>query len=62
MPLCIIVEDHEDTRDGYAEYLKGDGFEVLTAGSRSFTLAEILSPLRSGWPLTPMRAPPRMRA
>ena len=33
MPLCIIVEDHEDTRDGYAEYLKGDGFEVLTAAS-----------------------------
>ena len=33
MPLCIIVEDHDDTRDGYAEYLKGDGFEVLTAAS-----------------------------
>jgi CheY-like chemotaxis protein len=31
MKLCYIVEDHGDTRDGYAEYLKGRGFDVRTA-------------------------------
>ncbi len=31
MPLCIIVEDHEDTREGYAEFLGVSG--VLDAHS-----------------------------
>lgn len=31
MPLCYIVEDHSDTREGYAEYLKECGFDVRTA-------------------------------
>lgn len=33
MPLCLIVDDHEDTREGFAEYLLVNGFEVLAAGS-----------------------------
>jgi two-component system, cell cycle response regulator DivK len=31
MPTCLIVEDHGDTREGYAEFLAFSGFEVLTA-------------------------------
>lgn len=33
MPLCLIVEDHGDTREGYAEFLSFSGFEVATAGN-----------------------------
>jgi DNA-binding response OmpR family regulator len=29
--LCIIVEDHRDTREGYAEYIGLSGFSVLSA-------------------------------
>ena len=37
MPLCYIVEDHGDTRDGYAEYLQNRGFDVrLAAGAAEF--------------------------
>ena len=25
MPLCFIVDDHGDTRDGFAEYLRERG-------------------------------------
>lgn len=32
MPTCLIVEDHGDTREGYAEFLAFSGFEVRTAG------------------------------
>jgi two-component system, cell cycle response regulator DivK len=32
MRTCLIVEDHGDTREGYAEFLAFSGFEVLTAG------------------------------
>ena len=31
MPLCVIVDDHDDTREGFAEYLQVNGFEVLSA-------------------------------
>ncbi len=31
MRLCYVVEDHGDTREGYAEYLRERGFEVRTA-------------------------------
>jgi CheY-like chemotaxis protein len=31
LPLLLLVEDHEDTRQMYAEYLAGT-FEVATAG------------------------------
>ncbi|MCA1562926.1 MAG: response regulator [Acidobacteria bacterium] len=33
MPLCIVVEDHPDTREGYVEYLGFAGLTVLAAGS-----------------------------
>jgi two-component system, cell cycle response regulator DivK len=37
MPLCCIVEDHGDTRDGYAEYLQNRGFDVcLASGAKEF--------------------------
>jgi CheY-like chemotaxis protein len=31
MPTCLIVEDHGDTREGYAEFLAFSGFDVVTA-------------------------------
>jgi two-component system, cell cycle response regulator DivK len=31
MSRCIIVDDHGDTRQGYAEFLSAFGFEVRTA-------------------------------
>jgi CheY-like chemotaxis protein len=31
MPRCIIVDDHGDTRAGYAEFLGAFGFDVKTA-------------------------------
>ena len=64
MPLVYIVEDHGDTREGYAEYLTGCGLEVRTAANahefwRSVDLAvpeAILMDLRlpevDGWTLT----------
>jgi CheY-like chemotaxis protein len=33
MPLCYIVDDHIDTREGFAEYLRWQGFDVRTAAS-----------------------------
>jgi two-component system cell cycle response regulator DivK len=33
MAVCIIVDDHEDTREGYAEYLTACGLGAVTAGS-----------------------------
>lgn len=33
MPLCVIVDDHDDTREGFAEFLRVSGFEVLPAAS-----------------------------
>jgi CheY-like chemotaxis protein len=31
MPRCIVVDDHGDTRAGYAEFLGAFGFDVRTA-------------------------------
>jgi CheY-like chemotaxis protein len=31
MPSCIVVDDHGDTRTGYAEFLAAFGFDVRTA-------------------------------
>ena len=28
MPLCFVVDDHVDTREGFAEYLRQSGFDV----------------------------------
>jgi len=33
MPVCLIVDDHDDTREGFAEYLHVSGFDVLPAAS-----------------------------
>lgn len=33
MPICLVVEDDADTREGYAEFLRLSGFEVLTASA-----------------------------
>lgn len=33
MPLCIVVDDHADSREGLAEYLQVSGFDVLMAAS-----------------------------
>lgn len=33
MPVCVIVDDHDDTREGFAEFLQVSGFEVLPAAS-----------------------------
>lgn len=34
MPVCLVVEDHGDTRDGYVEFLSFAGFTVLAAAGR----------------------------
>ena len=30
-PLVLLVEDHDDTREMYGDYLKFEGFRVLSA-------------------------------
>lgn len=64
MSLVYIVEDHGDTRDGYAEYLTGCGFEVRVVGdAREFwqivdqlvpdvILMDLRLPEVDGWTLT----------
>ena len=44
MPRCIIVDDHGDTRTGYAEFLATFGFDVRTAAD-----AEELRDLLEDW-------------
>jgi two-component system cell cycle response regulator DivK len=34
MPTCLVVEDHGDTREGYAEFLSYAGFKVMSAAGR----------------------------
>lgn len=74
MTLCIIVEDHGDTRDGYAEYLALSGFDVRCA-SGAEELRQVLAtevpdavvmdlrlPSTDGWTLTrELKADPRTR-
>ena len=45
MPRCIIVDDHGDTRAGYAEFLTAFGFEVKTAAD-----GDELRQLLTAWP------------
>ena len=64
MPLCCIVEDHGDTREGYAEFLTGRGYEVrkvADAGEFWRSLDEVVPdvilmdlrlPQVDGWTLT----------
>ena len=45
MARCIVVDDHGDTRTGYAEFLTSFGFEVRTAAD-----GEELCTLLREWP------------
>ena len=75
MPLCFIVDDHGDTREGFAEYLRDWGFDVRTAGDavelRSLLttatpaaiLMDVHMPQVDGWTLTrEIKANPRTRS
>jgi len=33
MALCVIVDDHDDSREGFAEFLEVNGLEVMSAAS-----------------------------
>ena len=64
MPLCFVVDDHVDTREGFAEYLRQSGFDVKTAADagelRSLlevatpaaVLMDVQMPRVDGWTLT----------
>jgi len=64
MPLCFVVDDHVDTREGFAEYLRQSGFDVETAADagelRSLlaemtpaaVLMDVQMPRVDGWSLT----------
>ena len=64
MPLCFIVDDHGDTREGFAEYLRDCGFEVRTArdawelhtllrmAKPAAILMDVHMPGVTGWTLT----------
>lgn len=64
MALCCIVEDHGDTREGYAEYLTGCGYDVRTVGDSAgfwhsveevvpdVILMDLRLPEIDGWTLT----------
>jgi two-component system, cell cycle response regulator DivK len=41
MPLCLVVEDHSDTRDGYLEFLSFAGFTVMGATGRDEMLSRL---------------------
>lgn len=75
MALCVIVDDHEDTREGYAEYLGACGLTAATAGSAEefFALAaasppdaivlDLQLPGMDGWEVARrIRANPRLHA
>lgn len=74
MPRCIIVDDHGDTRAGYAEFLTTFGFDVSTAADgdelRSLLarwtpdaiVLDLQLPRTDGWELTrEIRKDPRTR-
>ena len=64
MHLCFVVDDHVDTREGFAEYLRQSGFDVKTAADagelRSLlevatpaaVLMDVQMPRVDGWTLT----------
>ncbi len=75
MPRCIIVDDHGDTRLGYAEFLSAFGFDVKTAADAEelrpilqnwmpdAIVLDLQLPRTDGWQLTrEIRADPRTRA
>lgn len=75
MPLCFIVEDHGDTREGYVEYLAWSGVDVRSADGaeqlRNLLGAEVPDvvvmdlrlPATDGWTLTrELKGDPRTAA
>jgi CheY-like chemotaxis protein len=74
MPRCIIVDDHGDTRAGYAEFLTTFGFAVRTAADGDelrrllpewlpdAIVLDLQLPRTDGWQLLrELRADPRTR-
>jgi two-component system cell cycle response regulator DivK len=74
MPRCIIVDDHGDTRIGYAEFLSAFEFEVRTAADAEELRAllhdwlpdaivlDLQLPRTDGWELTrEIKSDPRTR-
>jgi two-component system, cell cycle response regulator DivK len=74
MARCIIVDDHGDTRAGYAEFLSAFGFEVRTAAdadelrrvlrdwSPEAIVLDLQLPRTDGWQLTrEIKSDPRTR-
>lgn len=74
MPRCIIVDDHGDTRAGYAEFLAAFGFDVRTAADADelrvlledwlpdAIVLDLQLPRTDGWQLTrEIKAAPRTR-
>ena len=74
MARCIIVDDHTDTRTGYAEFLTAFGFEVRSAADAEELRAilrdwvpdaivlDLQLPRIDGWELTrEIKADPRTR-
>jgi two-component system, cell cycle response regulator DivK len=75
MLRCFIVDDHDDTREGYKEYLTAAGYEVSTASDgeelrdllRARTpdaiLLDLQLPRVDGWELTrELKRHPRTRS
>jgi CheY-like chemotaxis protein len=75
MPRCIIVDDHGDTRTGYAEFLAAFGFDVKAAADAEELRAiladwipdaivlDLQLPRTDGWQLTrEIKGDPRTQA
>lgn len=41
MPRCLLVDDDGDSREAYAEYLRGFGYEVTALGDSRGAMADI---------------------
>lgn len=74
MPRCLIVDDHGDTREGYAEFLRALDFEVRTAADGEqlhvildewvpdVILMDLQLPRTDGWTLIrELKSAPRTR-
>ncbi len=66
MPVCIVVDDHEDTREGYTEFFTVSGFTAIgVANARALfealarvrpdvIILDLQLPEVDGWDLTRM--------
>jgi two-component system, cell cycle response regulator DivK len=41
MPRCLLIDDDGDSREAYAEYLRGFGYEVTALGDSRGAMADI---------------------